>query len=72
MSEFFAMGGYAAFVWPAYGIVTLVLVGFLVTSLRALKENRRRLALLENRIREARSELTEVKAKDGQLRDTGA
>ena len=26
MSEFFAMGGYAAFVWPAYGITALVLV----------------------------------------------
>jgi heme exporter protein D len=25
MSEFFDMGGYARFVWPAYGIATLVL-----------------------------------------------
>ena len=66
------MGGYAAFVWPAYGIVTLVLVWFLVTSLRALRENRRRLTLLESRIREARSELTEVKAKDAELKDTGS
>ena len=72
MRDFFAMGGYAAYVWPAYGIVALVLVGFLVSSLRALKENRRRLTLLEDRIREARNKLTEVKAKDGQLKDTGA
>ena len=72
MRDFFAMGGYAAYVWPAYGIVALVLVGFLVSSLRTLKENRRRLTLLEDRIREARNKLTEVKAKDGQLKDTGA
>ena len=26
MNEFFAMGGYANFVWPAYGITALVLV----------------------------------------------
>ena len=25
MTEFFQMGGYAAFVWPSYGIVALVL-----------------------------------------------
>jgi heme exporter protein CcmD len=29
MSAFFDMGGYGAFVWPAYGITALVL-GFLV------------------------------------------
>ena len=26
MSEFFAMGGYAAFVWPSYGLTALVLL----------------------------------------------
>ena len=26
MTEFFLMGGYAAYVWPAYGITLLVLV----------------------------------------------
>ena len=26
MSEFLAMGGYAAYVWPAYGITLVVLV----------------------------------------------
>jgi len=27
MSEFFYMGGYGAFVWPAYGLTLVVLVG---------------------------------------------
>ena len=34
---FFDMGGYAAFVWPAFGLSTLVLIVMLVVSLRYLK-----------------------------------
>ena len=30
MAEFFAMGGYAWYVWPSYGIAAAVLVGLLV------------------------------------------
>ena len=29
MGTFFEMGGYAAYVWPAYGLATLVVVGLL-------------------------------------------
>ena len=32
LSDFFAMGGYAAFVWPAFGFAALVLVGLLAQS----------------------------------------
>ena len=35
MTEFFAMGGYAAYVWPAYGFAALVLIALLVQSWRA-------------------------------------
>ncbi len=38
MTEFFAMGGYAAFVWPAYGLAALVLIGLLAVSLKGLRE----------------------------------
>ncbi|MFD1624647.1 heme exporter protein CcmD [Azospirillum griseum] len=38
MTEFFTMGGYAAFVWPAYGLAALVLIGLLVVSLKGLRE----------------------------------
>ena len=37
MNEFFAMGGYAAFVWPAYGIAALVLIGLWLASVRGLR-----------------------------------
>ncbi len=34
MFEFLAMGGYAAFVWPAYGLALVVLCALAVSSLR--------------------------------------
>ena len=37
MSDYFAMGGYAAYVWPAYAVTALVLIGLLVTTLRDLR-----------------------------------
>jgi heme exporter protein D len=46
MADFFAMGGYAGFIWPAYGITLLILVIAIVSSLRAhakARENVRRL-----------------------------
>lgn len=49
MQEFFAMGGYAAFVWPAFGITTAVLVLNVVTARRhdrkVLARNQRRLRM---------------------------
>ena len=41
MSEFLAMGGFAAFVWPAYGVALLVLGGLVVASLRELRARER-------------------------------
>jgi heme exporter protein D len=35
MSDFLAMGGYAAFVWPSYGLTALVLGGLAWASWRA-------------------------------------
>lgn len=43
MSEFLAMGGYAAFVWPTYGVAAAVLLGLLGLSVRNM---RRREALV--------------------------
>jgi heme exporter protein D len=37
MSGYFAMGGYAGYIWPAYIIVAVVLGTLWVSSLRALK-----------------------------------
>jgi heme exporter protein D len=41
MSEFWAMGGYAAFVWPAYGISAIALMTLCVLSWRAMKRAER-------------------------------
>ena len=40
------MGGYAAFVWPAFGTALVVLGGLLITSLRTLRANQAALSAL--------------------------
>lgn len=47
IGEFLAMGGYAAFVWPAFGATALVMVGLLLASLRGLRRQRRALEMME-------------------------
>ena len=37
LRSFLAMGGYGAFVWPAYGVTALVLGWLLASSLRRLR-----------------------------------
>jgi heme exporter protein D len=37
MADFFAMGGYADFVWAAYGLTAAVLTVLVAASLRRLK-----------------------------------
>ena len=47
MSEFFAMGGYAGFVWPAYAITAAVLGGMCVRVVWSLRRTRREVAALD-------------------------
>lgn len=47
MAEFFAMGGYAFFVWSAYGLTALVTVGLVTWSLLGYRAARMRVADLE-------------------------
>ena len=49
MAEYFAMGGYANFVWPAYGITALVTLGLIVWSVRGHRAVKTRIAALEAR-----------------------
>lgn len=46
LSEFFAMGGYAPFIWPAYLIAAIILVTLLGLSIRDLKRNENTLKTL--------------------------
>jgi heme exporter protein CcmD len=47
MANFFAMGGYAVFVWPAYVISVLVLGVAIVVSLQAHARARKSVRQLE-------------------------
>ena len=47
MSNLLTMGGYAAFVWPAYGVTVLGLGAAVAMTLRAYARARARLAALE-------------------------
>jgi heme exporter protein D len=49
VSSFFAMGGYAAYVWPSYGLTLVIIVLNIVWARRLLaksrEEARRRLTM---------------------------
>jgi heme exporter protein D len=47
MAHFLAMGGYAAFVWPAYGVSFLGVGGMIWLTLRDYAKTKRQLAQLE-------------------------
>ncbi len=59
MSEFFAMGGYAFYVWSAYGISAIALA-LEIAAIRA----RRRRTLAEVRMAEPEPEITTRSALD--------
>ncbi len=66
MSEFFSMGGYAQFVWPAFALTAIVLVALLVLSRRALRANESTLEVLQNERRGGRGRAApEVPAESG-------
>jgi len=48
ISEFFHMGGYAAFVWPSFGITALVMIGIAIDSWRSFVQERATLEKLQS------------------------
>jgi len=73
VNDFLDMGGYAAFVWPAFGISAAVLVGLLISSLHGLRAREAELALLQRERRSRRPVAagavpeTEVKAVGAEM-----
>ncbi len=63
--DFLDMGGYAAYVWPAYALAALVLVALLVSSLRSLRAGQSELKRLE-------AELPSRRQRDHAVRDDGS
>ena len=54
MAGFLAMGGYAAYVWPAFGFTVAVMAGLFAQSWRAARAADRELAELRAAARPAR------------------
>ncbi|WP_431856883.1 heme exporter protein CcmD [Azospirillum sp.] len=48
MTEFFAMGGHAAYVWPAYAVAALMMLTVLASTLRGLRAREATLNALES------------------------
>lgn len=39
MSDFLAMGGHAAFIWPCYALTAVIMAGLLAISIRSMRQN---------------------------------
>jgi heme exporter protein D len=50
MNDYWAMGGYAVFVWPAYGLSALVMIGLAFSAWRTLRVRERDLARLRDQL----------------------
>lgn len=46
LQEFLAMGGYARYVWGAFGVTAVLMAGEMVLAARRLRQARRRARLL--------------------------
>jgi heme exporter protein D len=51
VTEFFQMGGYAAYVWPAFAAVAALMAGLLVASVRGARRSDREVEALRSRRR---------------------
>jgi heme exporter protein D len=58
VASFCAMGGYAAYVWPAFGFTVIVMAGLFAQSWRAARVAERELAELRATLRPAREPRT--------------
>jgi heme exporter protein D len=47
-TSYFAMGGYAGYIWSAWGLTALVMAALAVASWRALKSSQRELKTLQD------------------------
>jgi len=47
IATFLAMGGYAAYVWPAFAVAAIIMAGLAANTLRTLRRRERELAEIE-------------------------
>jgi len=60
LTEYFAIGGYAAFVWSSYGVAALVLIILSALSLRDLRRNEQLAKTLRQQRRNATTKEAET------------
>jgi len=60
MSHYFAMGGYGAFIWPAYGGAAILMAGILIMSWRSMRRREELVETLRARRRGDREDRTEA------------
>ena len=63
--SFFEMGGYAAYVWPAFGAAAVIMVALLVLSIRTMRAREAALRALEATARRQRAAADEGE-RDGE------
>jgi heme exporter protein D len=61
MNGFFAMGGYGAFIWPAYGAAALLMAGLLILSWKSMRLREALVESLRAGRRQERGDVMEVK-----------
>ena len=69
MSDFLAMGGYAGYVWAAYGFAALVLIALLVQSWRGALRREAELEQVRRLARPARASRAQLRPAKGGLVD---
>lgn len=72
LSDFFEMGGYAAYVWPAYGFAALVLIALLAQSWRRAWRRDAELERARDVARPARASRPRLRAAEAGERRSGA
>lgn len=72
MTDFLAMGGYAAYVWGAYGVSALTMIGLLAASLRRLKVREAAIRQLQPEARRSRTDRPAVGTATGGAGDHAA
>jgi heme exporter protein D len=60
MSEYLAMGGYGAFIWPAYGVAAILMVGVLILSWKSMRQREALVEELRAGRRKERKDVTET------------
>jgi heme exporter protein D len=72
LTDFFAMGGYAAYVWTAYGFAALVLIALLVQSWRSVRRRDAELEQLRRVARPARASRPKLQPAERAERSSNA